>query len=304
LHEVHDLTPLLSEIHNIIEASGAEMGVFAHHIESGEEIDIDGDRPFPLCSVFKVPVLVEAFRQIGAGRFELDDRFELTVEEKNLPSGVLTFCEDGLRPTLRDLLTLMIIISDNTATDMVMHRLGVETTTRTMHDLGLTEIHVPLTVRKIFESLLPSADPTQDLLELARQPRNKAGVAYSLGADNDVGTPRALTQLFTMIYQGEVLDRAACDAMLEILLKQQLNERLPRFLPPGTPCAHKTGTLPGIRNDSGIIYAGDDAHVAVTVFSLWDVDACADDPEAQWARVVAIDSAFGKIGRLLYDHYQ
>src|SRR5690606_1576161 len=118
---------------------------------------------------------------IWEGRISLADRHEVTVAEKNLPSGVLVFCEDGLRPTLRDLLTLMIIISDNTATDMVMHRLGLEATTRTMHGLGLSEIHVPLTVRKIFEDMLPSADPTQDLLELARQPRNKAGIAYSTG---------------------------------------------------------------------------------------------------------------------------
>ena len=68
--------------------------------------------------------------------------------------------------------------------------------------------------------------------------------------------------------------------MLEILLKQQLNDRLPRYLPPGTRCAHKTGTLPGIRNDSGIIYAGGTSHIAVTLFSRWDDAAVADDPIA------------------------
>lgn len=295
---------LEQQIHSVIEASGAEMGIFTHHIESGEEIDINGDQPFPLCSVFKIPVLVEAFRQIRDGQLSLDERFELTTAEKNLPSGVLVFFDDGLRPTLRDLLTLMIIISDNTATDMVMHRVGVESTTRTMHNLGFTDIHVPLTVRGIFTEMLPSADPTQDLYELARGPRNLKGVAFSLGPDNDVGTPRALTQLCAQIYRGEIFDRETCDQMLAILLKQQLNERLPRFLPPGTRVAHKTGTLPGLRNDSGIIYARENSHVAVTVFTRWDSVAVADDPEAQWARIVAVDSAIGKIGRLLYDHYQ
>ena len=95
--------------------------------------------------------------------------------------------DDGLAPTVRDLLTLMMIISDNTATDMVMHRLGKGSVTGAMHSLGLTDIHVPLTIRELFDDLLPSSDPTQDMLALATAPRNRTGRSYSLGADNDGG---------------------------------------------------------------------------------------------------------------------
>lgn len=294
---------LESEIRSITENSGAEMAVSALHLESGQRADVDADRIYPLCSVLKIPVLVEAFRQIEAGRFALHDRWELTTAEKNLPSGILVFFDDGLAPTVKDLLTLMIIISDNTATDMVMHRLGEGSVTAAMHSLGLTDIHVPLTIRELFDDLLPSSDPTQDMLALATAPRNRTGVSYSLGPDNDTGTTAALTELLARIWRGEVVSRAACDAMLEILLKQQLNDRLPRYLPPGTPCAHKTGTLPGIRNDSGIIYAGENSHVAVTVFSRWDDEAVSDDPIARSEQPIAIDAAFGRIGRLLYDTY-
>ena len=295
---------LESDIRTIIENSGAEMALSALHLESGQRIDIDAERVFPMCSVLKIPVLVEAFRQIEAGRFTLDDRWELTTAEKNLPSGILVFFDDGLEPTVKDLLTLMMIVSDNTATDMVMHRLGQGSVTSTMHSLGLTDIHVPLTIRELFDDLLPSSDPTQNLLALAGAgPRNRAGVCYSLGPDNDVGTPAALTELLARIWRGEIISRTSCDAMLEILLKQQLNDRLPRYLPPGTPCAHKTGTLPGIRNDSGIIYASENAHVAVTVFSRWDDEAVSDDPIARSEQPIAIDAAFGRIGRLLYDAF-
>jgi len=141
------------------------------------------------------------------------------------------------------------------------------------------------------------------MLALAAGPRNREGVCYSLGPDNDTGTPAALTDLLARIWRGETVSRAACDNMLEILLKQQLNDRLPRYLPPGTPCAHKTGTLPGIRNDSGIIYAGESAHVAVTVFSRWDDEAVSDDPIARSEQPIAVDTAFGRIGRLLYDTF-
>ncbi len=294
---------LESDISRIIDNSGAEMGLSALHLESGQRIDVDAGRVFPLCSVLKIPVLVEAFRQIEEGLFTLDDRWQLTTAEKNLPSGILVFFDDGLAPTVRDLLTLMIIISDNTATDMVMNRLGAGSVTSTMHSLGLTDIHVPMTIRQIFDDLLPSADPTQDMLALATAPRNRTGRSYSLGPDNDVGTPAALTELLARIWRGELVSRASCNAMLEILLKQQLNDRLPRYLPPGTRCAHKTGTLPGIRNDSGIIYASGTSHVAVTLFSRWDDDAVADDPIANKETPIAIDSAFGRIGRLLYDTF-
>ena len=294
---------LESDISRIIDNSGAEMGLSALHLESGQRIDVDAGRVFPLCSVLKIPVLVEASRQIEEGLFTLDDRWQLTTAEKNLPSGILVFLDDGLAPTVRDLLTLMIIISDNTATDMVMNRLGAGSVTNTMHSLGLTDIHVPMTIRQIFDDLLPSADPTQDMLALATAPRNRTGRSYSLGPDNDVSTPAALTELLARIWRGELVSRAACDAMLDILLKQQLNDRLPRYLPPGTRCAHKTGTLPGIRNDSGIIYASGSSHVAVTLFSRWDDDAVADDPIANKETPIAIDSAFGRIGRLLYDTF-
>ena len=294
---------LESDISRIIDNSGAEMGLSALHLESGQRIDVDAGRVFPLCSVLKIPVLVEAFRQIEEGLFTLDDRWQLTTAEKNLPSGILVFFDDGLAPTVRDLLILMIIISDNTATDMVMNRLGAGSVTSTMHSLGLTDIYVPMTIRQIFDDLLPSADPTQDMLALATAPRNRTGRSYSLGPDNDVGTPAALTELLARIWRGELVSRASCDAMLEILLKQQLNDRLPRYLPPGTRCAHKTGTLPGIRNDSGIIYAGGTSHVAVTLFSRWDAAAAADDPIANKETPIAIDSAFGRIGRLLYDTF-
>ncbi len=294
---------LESDIRSITETNGAEMAVSALHLESGQRTDVDTERVYPLCSVLKIPVLVEAFRQIEEGRFALDDRWELTTAEKNLPSGILVFFDDGLAPTVKDLLTLMIIISDNTATDMVMHRLGKGRVTRTMHNLGLTDIHVPLTIRELFDDLLPSSDPTQDMLALATAPRNRTGTSYSLGPDNDTGTTAALTELLARIWRGAVVSRAACDAMLEILLKQQLNDRLPRYLPPGTPCAHKTGTLPGIRNDSGIIYVNENSHVAVTVFSRWDDEAVSDDPVASSEQPIAIDAAFGRIGRLLYDAF-
>jgi len=289
------------------------MGLSVLHLESGEEINIQADHPFPMCSVFKIPVLCEAFRQIHAGNYQLADRWTLSLAEKNLPSGVLVFLEDGLQPTVQDLLTLMIIISDNTATDMVMNRLGVENINNYMHELGLNDIHVTMRVRDIFDDMLGEAsDPRHAFTNLDRQrvapASNRTGRAYSDGSDNDISTPRAMTQLLRMIFQGQVVCRAACDKMLHILLQQQINSRLPLFLPYGVPFAHKTGTLAGIRNDSGILYANDNSHVAITLFSRWDVEAAQEeaksDPTAEWRCTNKIDRTFGQIGHLLYTEYK
>lgn len=301
------LQDLQKKIEAAMRAADAHMGVAMRHLERGDEIEIDATESFPMASVLKIPVLVEAARQMDAGKFTLDDRWELTVAEKNLGSGVLTFFDDGLMPTVRDLLTLMIIISDNTATDMVINRLGITNITKSMRQLELQDIHLPLTIRQIFESILPSADPTQDPYEMALEhtefsaPTNAAG--YSKGPENNVSTPRDMTKLVELIYSGRAASRAATDEMLRILLKQTLNDRLPRFLPPGTRVAHKTGTLSGFRNDAGIIYVDDEQHVAITVFAEWDSKAVKDDQAAERQRMYDIDSAFGHIARAVYDEY-
>ena len=112
-----------------------------------------------------------------------------------------------------------------------------------------------------------------------------------------------MNRLLELIYGGATPDRAGSDGALGILLQQQLNDRLPRFLPAGVRVAHKTGTLSGVRNDAGIIYARDDSHVALTVFTRWDDLAVWNDPRAARRRANEVDSAIGEVGRLAYDAY-
>jgi len=204
----------------------------------------------------------------------------------------------------------MIIISDNTATDMIMQRVGVDNIEKFMRELGLNRIHMTMTIRDIFNDILgeEAANPARVLTNLdhkREQPASKRdGRAYALSSDNDTSTPEDMTKLLGMICRGEVVDRAACDQMLHILLQQQLNDRLPRLLPYGVPFAHKTGTLAGIRNDAGILYANDNTHVAITVYSQWNSDAVEGDPAAESRRVNEIDHAFGEIGLAVYNHFQ
>jgi beta-lactamase class A len=299
---------LHDRIIEVIHASGAQIGVALRHIETGEEIMIDADAYYPLASVVKIPILVEACFQMARGEFTPQERWVLKTEDKNLPSGVLTFFEDGLTPTVQDILTMMIIISDNTATDIMIKRLGKDAINHRMESLGFNHIHVRLMVRELFEQILPNADPTQDLYDLAIAEK-KAGskkdtLVYQLTPENNVATPRDLTGLLCKIYTGETPDRKWSDFALKILLLQQLNDRMPRFLPEGTRCAHKTGTIGSVRNDSGIIYVGDNSHVALTMFATWDEEAVEDDLRLDRQRSFEIDAAMGEIALSAFEAYR
>ncbi|MEM7349129.1 MAG: serine hydrolase [Chloroflexota bacterium] len=302
------MSALLDTIQTIVETDKLEMGISAHHIESGETVHHNGEALFPMASVLKIPVLVTAFRQLEQGRFRLEDRWDLQDHHKAPGSGILPYFEPSVSPTVYDLLTLMIIISDNTATDMILDRLGgplvVE---QTMHDLGLTDIHLKLTNKELVADCLPESDPEAEVPEREQAFYKvgyiRNGVAFRRSPENNVSSAKAMTNLVRMIFAGEVTNEESTAHMLTILSKQQFKMRLPRFLPPGTRCDHKTGTLAGVRNDSGLIHIDDNNHVALTLYTIWDDEESWGNPIATHERIFAVETAMGRVGRLFYDYF-
>lgn len=299
---------LQSEIQSVIDASGIQAGVAVWHVETEEQVDVNGSQPFPMASVFKIPILAMAGLQLKQGKINLDDRVTLKTEDKSAGSGILPFFDEGVSPTVRDLLTLMIIISDNTATDMNIEMLdGPQVIEGYMHELGLNSIYFKMNCKDLLKSLFPPEVrdlPVEEISEWS----NKHGIlydglAFSLSPENNVSTANDMTRLVHMLYQGEIVEGGIKDELLGIMLKQQFNARLPRFLPHGTKFAHKTGTIGGIRNDSGVIYISDDNHVVVTAFTSWDAQAVWQDPVAEQQRIFEVETAMGRIGRIVYDHY-
>jgi beta-lactamase class A len=111
-----------------------------------------------------------------------------------------------------------------------------------------------------------------------------------------------MTKLMTMIFKGEVVDREACDEMLAILSHQQYNGRVPRFLPWYT-VYHKTGTMRGLRNDSGLIYCNADSHVAFSIFSFDGIELPLADPRFGVQRAGQVEEMMAEMGLVLYEHY-
>lgn len=284
-----------------------EFGIAVQHIESGEETLINADAIFPTASVFKVPVMVEVFRQARSGKFSLEDRLALETRHKTLTTGVLLQLQDGLQPTIRDLMMLMTIISDNVATTMLMELVGPDNITLTMHRLGLASIEVHMTVHEMFLHAFGIPDQVDISVEALRKRAREVQMDYnsrtfSREKDNNVSSAVDMTRLMAMIFRGEVVDRAACDEMLAILSHQQYNSRVPRYLPWYTVC-HKTGTMRGLRNDSGIISCNEDSHAAFTVFSFDDIELPLSNPRFSVQRSLLVEEMMGEMGLTIYEHY-
>lgn len=299
---------LREKIGAIAASAPAAMSVALRHLESGAEVMLDADRPVPLASVVKVPIMIEAFARIEAGELSLETRAPVEHRDKTIGSGILSYLDDGLAPTLRDLVTLMIIISDNTATDILFHRLGVKAINDRLRASGFTDIHVVRTLAEVFADMLPGHDdPDQDVEELRRvisaQGVRRDGFSFSPGSDNNVGTARSLCRLVAMLQRNEILSSDSCAAMLWIMAKQQMNDRIPRFLPPGTWVANKTGSFQGVRNDVGVIRCKEESHVAVAILSTWDADAVRQDTRKCREVWEKIDAAMGEIALAAFEEY-
>jgi beta-lactamase class A len=270
---------LQAEVEGLVEHFDGVVGVAAKELRGGAEVLVNADETFPTASVMKVPILVALYRQAEAGRIDLDRRVAFEARHLVPGSGVLQDLAFGLQPTVKDLATLMITVSDNAATDMVLDLVGLDTLAATLRDLGLARTTIPLTTRGILYSMvgmdLANPEHTYDLfLE-----RSKAGqIDWNSRAladeGNNVSTPREMGRLLEAIERRTALDEASCAAMLDIMKRQKIDDRIPLHLPPGTPVAHKTGSLRGVRNDVGIVYAPDGPYV-IALFAKRLVDQVA-----------------------------
>ena len=206
-----------------------KTSLYYKNLVTGVTFTYQPDLPLVAASVIKLPIMIEAFHQMRDAKIIQDARFCVEASNKLPSCGVLSYLHSGLEVTLLDLVTLMIIVSDNTATNMLIDLLGQDGINHTLSTLGAGSSRLN---RRLFEP------------ELARQ-----GIQNYITA-GDMG------RLLEMLYQGQVISPEASQRMLHILSCQQLNGKFPFYLhSQGIPVAHKTGEDDGITHDVGIIYA-------------------------------------------------
>ncbi len=278
------------------------VGLAVRDLVTGEEISIEGDREFPMASVYKIPIMVEVFRQVDAGRMTLSDRVSLSAADRTLGSGILTLLSDGLTPTIRDLLTLMIVLSDNEATDLLLKRVGAANVTASMRGLGLHHIRVDRTTFEMIRDFLLFADErfrgksAAEIMALSRADE-PAPDRYSVAEREfakmplDVASPREMALLLGKIVRGEAASRASCEMMMTILRQQMFNHRLPRYLPESAAMAHKTGTIGSTTNDAGVFFV----HGRPIALVLFTVDKRVARGE--------VEERMGRLARMVYDYF-
>src|SRR5215831_3741338 len=148
------LNRLRSNIEQIAKSVDTNWGIYIKCIETGEEVALNPDRVMDTMSVIKLPLMVEAFRQIEAGKFSLSDRYSLRDPDKRPGTGILRRLDNGGSLTIKDLLTLMIIVSDNTATDVIFQKVGgTEPVNTLMRSYGLNTIQATGTTDVWFKAL-------------------------------------------------------------------------------------------------------------------------------------------------------
>jgi beta-lactamase class A len=299
---------LISNIRGMIEPTGFDVGVAIRYIEHGIELHLNADRPYHLASVVKIPIMVETFRQIEVeGILSLEERVELRDNFKLSGTGVLKFMDEGLSLTIQDLITLMIIISDNTATDTLLERLGGPLKVdATMKSLGLRDIHTKMTIRQAHWDRGMRREPLVNPREAAKAWGEMQLVyesaCFTASPEGNSASPRAMNNLLCRIFGGEIWSRRACNSMMDIMYKQQRRMRIPSKLPRGSLVAHKTGTITGAANDAGIIEISEGNHCALTVFVRDEAFLKARDPSIAADNAGEADSLIGDIALAVYEH--
>jgi beta-lactamase class A len=229
-----------SAIKTRIAQSGADVGVYFKTLDGAAQWTARAEDGFHAASTMKIPVLIELFLQVRRGQHKLDDPLKVRNEFHSIVDGSLytlsaaddseteLYKAEGQTRTLRELSELMITVSSNLATNLLIEALGVENIRSTVHDLGADGMNV---LRGVEDSK-----------------------AYDQGLNNTT-TARGLGVLLEAIAEGKAVDAASSQAMLAILERQKFNEGIPAGLPTGIRVAHKTGEITNIHHDAAIVFA-------------------------------------------------
>lgn len=268
-------TPLGRQLADIASHFGGRVTFAAVDLKTGERYGLGVDQPVATASVIKLPVMVEAFYQMQEGKLQWSQPVEETAFDRVRGSGILQDLHQQIGITLGDAITLMIDLSDNTASNIVIRTVGIDSVNARMRKLGLQ--HTALNGYVFHEK-----DAT-----------NEDAKKFGLG----VTTADDMVHLLTLIKQHEILTPAACDQMLTILGKQRDNDAFPRYTSDlqGVTWEHKTGALDAVRNDVGIA----ETPVGPVVMAGFAYDS----PDHQWTADNAALLVLGRLAQVALAHF-
>jgi beta-lactamase class A len=261
---------LQTSINRLLNGAPGIVYVNAKNLVTGEEFERNADTPVRTASTIKLPIMVACFRAVGEGIARWDEPIAITEDTRVSGSGVIREFADGTVLTLRDLMHVMIVISDNTATNMILKRLGADYVKDTMQQLGFEQTRSMRRVR---------GDGTQlkDAVGWSREGEKEENKRFGIGRS----TAREMGRLLEMLEDGKVISPEASAEMLGVLKRQQLMNGIGRrWVDQGdVSVASKSGALDTLRSDVGIVYHPKGRLVvAITIEELPGPDYSADNP--------------------------
>jgi beta-lactamase class A len=219
----------------LIKSHKGKVAIAVKNLVTGETYFVNADEVMPTASLIKFPVMLEVYQQVLEGKVKLADMVVLRKEDMVPGSGILTYhFSAGATFSLRDAVRLMIVFSDNTATNLVLDKIGIAATGKRMEAWGAPNTKINA---KVFLGKTTSIAPE----------RTKK---YGLGST----TAREMVGLLEKLHQGKLVSGAACKEMLDHMKKCDDKDKIKRFLSPKVAVAHKTGSVSDVKTDAGIIY--------------------------------------------------
>lgn len=243
------------------------VSLFAKNLDSGATYGLHPDERVRTASTIKLPILAATFAAVQEGKVKWADLSTLHDSDKVSGSGVLGEFSDGVRLPLADLAHLMIVVSDNTATNLVLDRITADYVNEQMDKLGLKATRA---MRKVRDDGADLKAPS-GYSRAGRLPENQR---FGLGSSS----PREMVTLLEKIERGEVVSAEASREMLKILKRQQDHNGIARRMG-DMPVANKAGALDHLRSDAGIVYSpGGRIAMAITCEDIPKIDWTSDNP--------------------------
>ncbi len=273
----HDFKPALEKITS---GFSGTIGLLAKRLDDGLEIGHNQTEVFQAASVIKLPLLLDALNLVERGELNLEQRYEMRAEDRAMGSGVLKVCDGGLELTLRDLLTLMIVVSDNTATNMMLDILGGPDAINTRFKATGLE-----TTRVVGKLSVPLEFQTA-----AQRQEQRANI-----------TPLETVGLLERLWNSEILRPETRELALEIMAQQQYTEIIARYLPEGTRTATKSGFQIGVRNDVGFVWFAENSKRTGQVYAI--ALASKDGQDLRYHVDNEGVLAVARVSRLVYEYF-
>ncbi len=269
---------LSSQLNALAVEHKGKVAFFAKNLKTGQTIAINADTLVTTASVIKLPIMLETFYEIKAGKHSLNERLALNKDNQVPGSGVLTLLDPGLQPTLKDAVSLMIDVSDNTATNLVIDDISIAAVNARLAAMELKDTYL---YKKVFK---PADGP--------QPPEQKK---FGLGKT----TAREMAEVMESIYRCDLGDKGLCEQMVSILRNQFYRDMVPRYLETADTTetqsfiANKTGALDEVRNDVALVMTPA-TPIIISIFT-WD------NQDQRWTADNSAELLGAKMAKLVVD---